>query len=662
MTTCVESLKQRNEELFQDKFPHVLAALKSLGDPISELVIEGDKAVNIKIDGQNLYPENFEDVAKQQVESYFENPDRIGFTDPSHCNLSPVSRKLLKYTQGFLISNNITRLAPYPLKNIGYTFIFGIGLGGHLLEVIKRSEGINIALIEPIPEFLTHSFSTIDWQEIVDFAEESGSDISFILGQAPYDIVETISMHMRRSMNTFLDGSYAYIHYPSWTIIEARKLLNEEIKSNYISSGFFEDEILMMTNTYDNFKNHDFHILNRQPVLEQQKPVFIVGSGPSLDKSLPKIIELRDKVILLSSGSSSLDILLKNGLTPDFHVEVENSHPLVVNLQKLAETYDLSSITFIGSTTVNPLVGKIFKKKFFFFRPQLSPMYILNPGIDGLIGTDPLVANTGFSSMLACGFQNIYLFGVDCGKRRGAGHHSKQAVYYKDDYDNFLKGFGKETLDDGYNQVVPGNFGGEILTTKLFNISRAAFTYSLRNRTAKRYNCSDGAKIEGITPLSPFAIKLPATSQPLDKIMSSIEEQMSFYEKGQVFDKTELAEGPAECDYLEEKFLEVYENDLVEDIDFPKFEKHIIDLRYLENKKQNPAYIICHGSIRSMIRLGAFFGSRFEDEEEHKKFIDFFLKEYKDLCLWMFKETKKMLTEMAEGKDELSEIGVTKEG
>ncbi len=660
MTTLSASLREHNEKLFQEKHPDILKALNHLGEPISDLVFQGDKVVNINIDGKELYPEDFETSSKKQVEEYFSNPDRIGFSNPAHCNLSTISNKLLDDLKDFFDRNEDISLSHYPETNIGYTFIFGIGLGGHLKEILKRSKGLNVVLIEPIPELITQSFSAIDWGEIFDLAEQNGTEISFILTSIPQNIVHSITLSIRRSMNTFLDGSYAYIHYPSWAILEARKLLNVDIEHHYVSMGFFEDEVLMMTNTYGNFRKHEFSILSRTRFLEQHRPVFIVASGPSIDDSLAKVIELRDQVILVSSGSSSLDILLKNDLIPDFHIETENSHPLVINLRKLDEKYDISGITFIGSTTVNPEVGNIFKKKWYYYRPQFSSAYILNAGTVGLLCADPLVANAAFSAMLTLGFKNIYLLGVDCGKRRDHGHHSKQAVYYQDDYDNYLDGFAKEKLDEGFNIVVPGNFGGEALTTKLFNTSRFSFKFAHRTRTANLYNCSNGAELEGIKPLSPLAIKLEANSPSREKTLKTLDEQMPQYGKGEYLSKIDLSDAVKNCDYLEQVFLDAYKKLLEDDIDFAKFEKYIIESRYLESGMPNPAFVICQGSMMSMIRLGAFFGTRIKDEENRKKYIAFFAKEYKENCLWMFSETKKMLTEMAEGREELSEIGGVK--
>ena len=131
-----------------------------------------------------------------------------------------------------------------------------------------------------------------------------------------------------------------------WPLKEARTLLNERIKVFYLSSGFFEDEILMMRNTYYNLRGTAFRLVDRKRHRERSTPVFVVGSGPSLDRDIAAIKKWRDRAIVFSCGTA-IGILLKNGIRPDLHVENENTFPLVKNLREFKRRYGFDGIRLV---------------------------------------------------------------------------------------------------------------------------------------------------------------------------------------------------------------------------------------------------------------------------------------------------------------------------
>ena len=653
-----EKLRKSNREVLIRHFPSLLSHLEQFHDPISKPIIVDGKVVNIDLGGTLLYPEDAEATARSQLDAYFENPDRVGFPDPGHCNLSPVSHELLAKIQKYMREDYGSEIQSYPVVNVGFCMVFGIGLGTHLKELVQRTKVKCIVLVEPVVEMLIHSMDAVDWSEILDAAEENGAQLFFLMGLNPTETVAQILSLVWNVGQTFLDGSYAYVHYPSWALLESRKLLNEKIKDYYLSRGFFEDEVLMMTNAYGNFRRHDFKMLGRGRYLEQTMPVFIVGAGPSLDQGLVKIQENRSRAILVSCGCSSLGILLKNGLTPDFHLEIENSRPLVDNLRELSSQYDLSSVVFIGSTTVDPDVGDLFERKWLFYRSQLSPTFVLNPDITALVGAEPLVANASFSTMLSVGFKKFYLLGVDCGRRREHGHHAKQAMYYDEEYDNYLEGESLERLENEFVQVVPANFGGEALTTGFLDLSRNMLASVLALSNVDMYNCSDGARIDGARPLAPGSLALKGPEGGQQKVIQIIENQLPGFKKGEVLSLLDLEKSAATCDEFLEALPKIADKIKQEDGDFVMLEEEMRTLQRKDGQKNPAIFAIGQGSIGSMIRLGAFAGTRIEEADARRDYMVFFIEEYIESCRWVATETKRMLLAMAEGKTDLSDIGV----
>lgn len=651
-----QSLVRRNWAAFNKYQPGIYAVLKKISPPVSKLVVEDDVAVNINLGEINLYPEHAAKWTGSQLEHHFQNPDRIVFSDPWHCNITTVSKKLLKKLAAYLIERGMGENEGYPVVDVGFGFIFGVGLGYHIPELMAREVCRHMVLIEPIPEFIIHSFSAVDWGKIFRAAARKHISIYFLPHESPDENIHALQRIIITCGSTFLDGSQAYIHYHSWNINEARKILNEKIKSLYISSGYFEDELIMMKNTYLNFIKWSFHLVSRKPYLEQTIPVFIIGSGPSLDNDLPYIKKWRDRVIVFSCGTS-LGILLKNGIRPDLHLENENTPQLLENLKNFKKEYGFEGITLVVTTTVHYDVSSLFDNRWYFFRPALSSSVILLGAAEPLRGADPLVSNAALAVSSAVGFKEIYLFGVDCGRREGGAHHSRDAVYYEEDYDNYAAGESFDFIEKQLTREVPANFGGKAMTSWSLDLSR--INMSILQRTGKftLFNCSDGARIDGANPKAAAAISLKNPPSQQLPTLKRIEGQLTYYQADEYLTPVDLAADVEGCDKFIEKFKELVETAKREDNSFWEIEQRL-DRLWNENFVElKGALKITGGSYAAMLRLGAFLGNRIADTRKRRKFMRFFLDEYGKSCVWMAGEAKTRLKEMAERKTELTDVG-----
>ena len=47
----------------------------------------------------------------------------------------------------------------------------------------------------------------------------------------------------------YLDGTWVFTHYPLWSFAEGVKRLHGAAEFVYVNRGYFEDEIVMMTNS-----------------------------------------------------------------------------------------------------------------------------------------------------------------------------------------------------------------------------------------------------------------------------------------------------------------------------------------------------------------------------------------------------------------------------
>jgi hypothetical protein len=88
--------------------------------------------------------------------------------------------------------------------------------------------------------------------------------------------------------------------------------------------GFFDDSLIALSHSMRNIERGvPFFKKNKKISQKHQNvPVFIIGSGPSLDESLPFIKENKERAILISCGSA-ISALHKHGITPDIEVQIE---------------------------------------------------------------------------------------------------------------------------------------------------------------------------------------------------------------------------------------------------------------------------------------------------------------------------------------------------
>ncbi|HEC90408.1 MAG TPA: DUF115 domain-containing protein, partial [Alphaproteobacteria bacterium] len=396
-----------NMRAFMARQPDIWALLDGCGAPPGPE--EGSsRPLNINLGKVNLYPRDAAEWTAEQLESYFKKPDRLGFPDPAASGLGHEADELNRSLDNYIKDNIPGPLSDAPLTDVGYAFVFGIGLGYHLPELVARNLARNLVLIEPVPELLFRSLSAIDWQDLFTSAERLGTEIHFRVGKDPErTVLEIEGLLIHGRARCFLDGAYAYMHYSSWAIVETRALLNRKIMNFLIRPGGFDDEVLMMENAYGNLVGGPFRLVEKRTYVARNMPALIVGSGPSLDRDLDALKELKGRAIIVSCGSA-LGILLKNGIRPDLHVENENTLPLVENLKGFYRQFGFDGITLLASVTVPPEVGSMFDERWFYYRAPLSPSAILIDSSNPILYGGPLVANAAAAALATLGFREIY--------------------------------------------------------------------------------------------------------------------------------------------------------------------------------------------------------------------------------------------------------------
>ncbi len=627
-----DALFARNREAFLRYAAGAWPAVEGIDAPTCRRVDGPDGPDNLDLGPTTLYRESARAETRAQLDAYFEEPDRLKFSTVSHCNLVGVSYALFKDLKPFAEEHLTPEVFPeLPVVDIGYCFVFGIGLGHHLPALFARTGCRIMAVVEPVPEFLHHSMHVIDWAEMFETAAREGREIHVFIRPQPLLASEALFALMEERGRTFLNGSYAYHHYPSWGLRKTRELFNAKMDSYHWSKGYFEDEILMMRNVTRNLARYRFRMVSRRAHLAQTVPVLLVASGPSLDRDLPQIARLRDGALICSAGTA-LGILLKHGIRPDIHVENENTFPLVNNLRKFRDAHDLDGIVLLASSSLPPEAAELFEEIWFFLRAGLSSTELLSGGYEPLIAAGPLVANAAFAAVTTLGFRHLYLFGVDCGRRADTSHHAKDVVYLEKDYDNWLGDASLQKIENSFDREAPANFGGMVETSWKLEYSRTLFLRARQFHDLRLFNCSDGAEIPGARPKASAAVRLPPLDRPRRSILDTVAGQLAEYAPGALLDIADLRSQRASCDVLDEVLPPLIADSRIHDRRFSDLETRL-HLGLLARAGELRGILdMGRETLSSAVRVGAYIGSRIDDEDLRARFMALFLDRFEVMC------------------------------
>ena len=393
------------------------------------------------------------------------------------------------------------------VKSFPNCLMIGIGLGYHLARLYEQVEIENLVLVEPDPDLFYASMFAFDWSNLLDYLHESEHLIHFIIGVDTDHLFLDIEAAYKKS-GLFLSGSwFTYIHYIN---DETRKTW-DEIKKHFDqiheAIGFFDDHLFATSQGIELINNKHKFVLNK-PLKKEYKdlPVFVIGAGPSLDHDIPFLRKYQDKAIVVACGTA-IDSLYHAGIKPDFYVNLERTFNIGDStLGVIPDQKFLQDIIIVASDTCHRNTLKYFKNSAIFakndepFFPYLTAYYPELEKIQEIKLSNPVVGNAGLASAIYFGFENIYLFGVDNGKKIGTNNmHSSYTTLYTN------RGVVDNAGPYQIEKVLPGNFGGQCESSFFFvmsghNISFLLQMEKLNNEKLVCHNCSDGIFMENTIP------------------------------------------------------------------------------------------------------------------------------------------------------------------
>ncbi len=624
---------ERSREAFVEKFPEVMKSLQAVA-PIGAVVAENGQAVDIMVGEKRIYGGDARRFAADQVTAFMKKPLRLFMEEPGAAGLvSTICIRMVTAIRKGIEAAGIEEIRRHPKDNPTFLIVFGLGLGQHIMELAEKTKARWLILVEPSLEFIEHSFQALDWSALIEHFDARKGGIHFVTDPDPTRMVSQITGTVGRYGIPFIDGASVFTHYPLWSFAEARTRLHDAMQFAFVNRGFFEDEIKMMANTTANFTAAPFRLLEGTRRLRRPETAVIVGAGPSLDESLETLHRIREHVVVFSGGTS-LRPLLRNGIVPDFHCELENV-PAVVDVLGLAAKYgDLSQIRLIASATVDPRVPPLFKEALFFFRDSVSSTMLLGVGYRTLQGTAPTCVNTALASAISLGFTEFLLFGTDCGTRPGGQHHASDTVYrdvglYKDNYDRKAQ----------FPIEVEGNFGGIARTDWVYDSCRRMLGDTIRAFNVSASNCSDGAVIPGVRPLDPDGVVIdgPVVDQP--RLRADLERTLRLFDAGEILrdrDFPKLIEDTRKSYREVGELLDKFDS---EEADFAGIYMAVKDYLATAPEWHSRVDAMFSGTLFALPRIGMFYGYRVEEGDLRRQVFDIYMTEMREILQEMELQT-----------------------
>lgn len=631
----------RSRAAFLGRFPELTDAVDAQSAQ-SSIVRADDTAVDISFGERRIYGGDARRMSRDQVEGFLQKPLRLIMESPGAGGLvSQVCIDLMLAMERTLKEAGVSELSRGPISAPTFLVVFGIGLGCQLSELIRRTGARWVILVEPFAEFISYSFEAIDWSEIFAQVDAIDGDIHVVNDIDPARMVAAIMRHVSAHGAPYLDGSWVFTHYPLWAFAEASKRLHGAAEFAYINRGYFEDELVMMTNAVTNFAQHSFWLLDTTLRRHRPETVVIVGAGPSLDEAIETLHRIRDRVVLFSAGTA-LRPLLKNGLVPDFHCELENGPQVYETIGEAKAHGDLSTVRLIASSTVDPRVASLFGEAILFFRDSVSPSMILADETGTMVGAAPTCVNTAIATACRFGFTNFVLFGVDCGMRPGTPDHAEGTIYR--DLEKWRKYLEKRAQ---YTIQVEGNFGGVVLTNWVYDASRRLLMELIAAFHVNVVNCSDGALIVGATPRVPESIEIDGSVLDHARLIDELKRTMKHCAPGELLrgDRLVLVRRQAQALY----------RDLREMVD--RFDRTAADFAGVFNalsdfvRNAGDSYgkmeTIPDGSLHALPRIGMFYGCRTSEPGMRRRLFAQFCDELAKAFDAMERQTEALFDQLA---------------
>jgi hypothetical protein len=382
--------------------------------------------------------------------------------------------------------------------------VFGVGAGMHIQHLIDNKDIHHLMIVENDIEHFIASCYITPWHEIIPrFRINEGRTVNIIITgkDNTHEAYVLVWNQLITLAPKFPLTAIYYNHRKNRFYDEIIKKIQHEFTVFISAWGNYDDEINQLNHGLHNLRNKSKFLPKKgiYTAQELEKPVLIIGGGPSLDARHEWVKSIRDEVIIISAGSS-IRSLMHYGIKPDLHMELESDFNTVTMFDFIGKDYTYD-IPVIAPIQISPLAMQYFKEKRLFFKDSAAQIDLFNKDRKHPIipHTTPTCSNTALATMLYYGFRNVFLIGLDFSYKRIDKSHAEGSIYFDKDAPEVVK-HAMELKDKDSRMPIKDMYGNDSLTDPIYFTALKRIENCMREyNTANVYNLSMGVNITGTT-------------------------------------------------------------------------------------------------------------------------------------------------------------------
>lgn len=393
-------------------------------------------------------------------------------------------------------------------------FVFGIG-AGYLINAVKKLN-VNIAVIEPSIKFFNLLIDNFKLDKILE------DNITFFIGGDDIeDIEKFISIANTKKVKFFITRSYANLFNEEALFYQSKVLSIVDKKIININTISRFDK-LWAYNIASNVAEISTHYgVSRFFDKYKNIPAVIVSAGPSLEKNIRKLKEMKNKALIIAVDTA-MKPLFSHNISPHFVITID---PQKKN-SKYFRNVDFKDSVLIAESSVDKEAIDSFNGAIYFINSifPLAKYFMEELGNRGDITTGGSVSTAAYDFAIRIGANPIIMVGLDLSfpnyqtHIKGSYHEENffTEIYKLDSYDSRI-----------YKVLIAGNLREEknIYNEKVWTDSRFDMYKNwyeeqcLKYKKNKFYNATEG----GIIINGMENIKLEELTQKFNDIEINID-------------------------------------------------------------------------------------------------------------------------------------------
>ena len=343
--------------------------------------------------------------------------------------------------------------------------VFGMGLGYHVKELLKKYPDSKVTVLESEKYLLLQALRYMDW---TTYFKENRIEIVY-----ESNLSELIG-HLKQMKEYEL-----FVHYPTVQAVE-NPSIRELLEDFFVTTSSMREQKEFLDANFEKLCEYHLPECSKLKSLFYKKNVVIVGAGPSVNQELSSLIKYRNNITIFATGHIA-GTLLKEGIIPDVII-ITDPQP---HMYQQVKGLNTKNIPLILLSTASPSVLDYYE----------GPVYIAYQ--NGYRAAEEMaekmrvnafetggsVTTTALDIALQFEAQKVIFVGVDLAYTGGNSH---------------AEGVGRRITDTESLRKVISCSGEEVYTSKNLDIYRKWIERRIANLTGTViYNTGNGARIAG---------------------------------------------------------------------------------------------------------------------------------------------------------------------